>query len=70
MISLPETDEDRTSIANELLSNVNETERLHDASTESVCLRVSAARQLTSQRVVPFLDDILVDLDSFEIKEA
>lgn len=49
---------------------MTDTEQLDDTSTETVCHRVSAAQQLTRQRVMPFLDEILEDLASFEVEES
>jgi hypothetical protein len=67
--SLPESDEECASKADELLRLVDEStqQHLHDSGTRSVCQRVSTSQQLTQHRVVPFLDEILDELSSFEV---
>lgn len=68
--SLPDSDEDRASNADELRNAVTETQHLEDSSIQSVCQSVSTAQQLTRQRVTPFLDEILAELSSFKVEET
>jgi len=49
---------------------LKETHSLDDNTILSVCTRMSTAQQLTRQRVVPFLDEVLAELSSFEVEEA
>jgi hypothetical protein len=67
--SLPESDEECRIKVFELLGLVDENtqQHLHDSCTRLVCQSVSTSLQLTQQRVVPFLDELLDELSSFEV---
>lgn len=67
--SLPESDEECRNKVFEFLGLVDEStqQHLHDSCTRLVCRSVSTSQQLTQQRVVPFLDELLDELSSFEV---
>ncbi len=68
--SLPESDDDCTSKKNEYISLLADNECLNKETVENVCSSVTSSQQLTKQRVMPFLDAIVIELSSFEVEES
>jgi hypothetical protein len=68
--SLPESDDERTAKGKELLGLVETKHCLNNSSAQTVCQSVSASQQVTHRRVVPFLNELLDELGSFQVEQV
>ena len=63
--SLPGTDDECARRESDLVALVD-TKQLEAIVVQTVCRRVCVAQQMTRPRVMPFLDEILLELSSFK----